>query len=207
MSEEQRGSRTRSESLGRREGNRDCFPKLENGRGECCWDKKTVHLRLRCTLSPFFRLLIVSPHNQVSHVTLRSWIVVYNAVDSQLGHLSVFDWLQDQNLNLPLRGCLLSSLTSSVTVCLFRCYKFRQSTFDLPLFTYYFVTFLWSISRKYSNYLVLRCVWGLFLVMQVHMKEVKAVQTANRLTAVYLIKDMMEVLTPVGKLGCCCSIK
>lgn len=177
MSEEQRGSRTRSESLGRREGNRDCFRELENGRGECCWDKKTVHLRLRCTLSPFFRLLMV------------------------------FDWLQDQNLNLPLQGCLLSSLTSSVTVYLFRCYKFRQSTFDLPLFTYYFVTFLWSISRKYSNYLVLRCVWGLFLVMQVHMKEVKAVQTANRLTAVYLIKDMMEVLTPVGKLGCCCSIK
>lgn len=148
MSEEQRGSRTRSESLGRREGNCDCFRELENGRGECCWDKKTVHLRLRCTLTPFFRLLIVSPHNQVSHVTLRSWIVVYNAVDSQLGHLSVFDWLQDQNLNLPLQGCLLSSLTSSVTVYLFRCYKFRQSTFDLPLFTYYFVTFLWSISEK-----------------------------------------------------------
>ena len=133
----------------------------------------------------------------------RCWLAAWTSVGVWLVARSEFEFA------FARMSLILSFLSGLVMVCLFRHYKFRQCVVHLWPSTV--VLLFCNISLRHFKKVLqlprspLRL--GPFLVMQVHMKEVNAVQTANRLTAVYLIKDMMEVLTPVGKLGCCCSIK
>lgn len=141
---------------------------------------------------------------------LSSDTVVYDVVLHQLEHL--FVWWFDTRSEFKFAPCKDLDLTR-----LYDMYLYIESFINLtgnsfsclPLTLYccliIFVPFIWA--RMIPHLLPLLLDTKLFSWCKFTWKRVKTVETANHLTAVHWIKDLMGMLIPVGKLGCCCSKK
>lgn len=205
-----------------REGRRRrLFSRLESDREGCGRDEKVVHLRLHCALFSFLPADTVATQSSFSchleksylHYVRCSLILLFTVVSSSsldicwcLISYTIWIWIclcKALDLTYPLQVLLLKYSMYMIFL------SFAISSSRPPLTVHGRLIIFQHFSEAFQKVppaASFTVTSEAFLMMQGHMNWGEDCG-ANRLTAVYLIKEVVEVLIPVGKLGCCSSIK